>query len=805
LNIEASKDSADITFDNDNVDLLLKPGDVKRPAVIVTDVFAAHGKDKTRDQIHDSEKGAKSSEPDVKSSEPGVKNITWKGRINKENNNVGYDFSSGNVLDTLKELKDMMMAEKSNAPKKSRFHSPAAGNTTEKEDEHDVMLEQANSIIDKVEKVHGNGEENEYTEKHPEDAKYIEKAQEILNDINSKESQKAKNNSAHSSKIESESKGESKPTSLSDKKAISEFIGETFGIETGIGKESDKGEKSVADNQNDTTILESRVAKNNSKLQEPDKQGNGSSKTEIINNIKSQLEILKSMNAQNTDLTKNSTVEGETSKKVNKTQTLEEKATQNVDQKVKNSTLIDGGEQRGNETRTGNKNSTGEVQDTKQKMSEGLTTTKSVNNTKETANTSLVEGAEEMRGVEKNKPLSTTPENDNKNASSSKAQEKELIEASERSEKKMDTDSTGANGNSSSLTDVSKEEIKSESKNDGKESSFTTKDGDILARDGETKSLSSTKDEVSEQNGQEKQMDLASNDNAKREPDSSYKSHISPETIVNELLAPVPAPTVKTNKYSKLNATIYEIEAALKNENLQEPEVDSKSETTDVVEKDANENQQSTSVTSSGKPTDAQSRSGGNKINTDFKPETFDGKTNDAQSRSSKEKETDSKLEKFDAGFKIDASEQKLPGNNDTQGRSTLQNNSSKPTQGTFDNLEHDIGSKSSSIGESPKDKSDGRNTTITEHTTADADKKSESSDKKTIEGKNNNNNTDSSEERTILNALLKNVTGNGGSNEEKAIDKDLEQVQKASDILYHELSDIDNKTLSNEEKVIKK
>uniref|UniRef100_A0A7M5VFB4 Uncharacterized protein n=1 Tax=Clytia hemisphaerica TaxID=252671 RepID=A0A7M5VFB4_9CNID len=161
LKIEASKDEADIDFGNDKIDLLLKPGDVKRPAVEVADIFG-HGKDKTRDNIHE--------EPQAKTLDEPVRNITWKGRINEEDRGLEAD---AHVLKTLKVLREMVLSEKErNGSKKKtpRFHS------------NDETLDQANSIIDKVEKTNNGDSSEDYEEEHPEDAKYAEKAKEILKD-----------------------------------------------------------------------------------------------------------------------------------------------------------------------------------------------------------------------------------------------------------------------------------------------------------------------------------------------------------------------------------------------------------------------------------------------------------------------------------------------------------------------------------------------------------------------------------------------------------------------------------------------
>lgn len=695
MSIEASKESADITFDNDNVDLLLKPGDVKRPAVIVTDVFAAHGKGKTRDQINE-------SEPNDKSSEPSAKNITWKGRINKENNNA-YDFSSAHVLDTLKELKDMMMAEKSNAPTKTRFHLLPAGNTTEKEDQHDATLEQADSIIDKVEKANGYGEESEYTEKHPEDAKYIAKAQEILDEMNKKESKysnRTKIQSDGTSSVTPET--ESKPTDLTHKKAISEFIGETFGID-------DKPKKPTADDRKNTTVLESRGAKNDSAILESRKQTDGSNKTAIFDNIKNQLEILKSMNAQNTNQTRNATAKAtekiiekeKIGSQENKPNTLEGNAIQNVDWKVKNSTLVGGRDFGDNETKTENdkfkKNSTENANDKTQSVN--INTTPSVDNTKES-----------------------------------------VTNTSTKSKSEID--------DTKSLKDINKKEKADLSENRNEKSTSSLTDANIFARDGESKSLSSITDEAKEQNRQEKQMDLisASEDNTKHEPDSDHnKAHSSPETVTKENSTAL-TPTVKTNKYSKLNETIYEIEAALKNENLQETDaaneakVDANSETFNVTENDVQINN--------------------------------DKKATDGQIRPNDKKETDSKSELLHV---IEKDE-----NKDTQS-----NGDERTTDGQ--NRSNEKNSKDSDSKVAASD--------IVQHDSSMSD----SSEKKSAE--NNTSLPAYSEERTKLNALLHNVTGDD-STEQQTIDKDLEQVQKASDILYHELSDLDNKTMSMEEKV---
>ena len=134
MKIEASKDEADIDFGNDKIDLLLKPGDVKRPTVEVADIFG-HGKDKTRDNIH--------QEPQTKTLEEPVKNITWKGRINEDK---GLE-ADAHVLKTLKVLREMVLSEKERNESKKipRFHS------------NDETLDQANSIIGKVEKTHSDG------------------------------------------------------------------------------------------------------------------------------------------------------------------------------------------------------------------------------------------------------------------------------------------------------------------------------------------------------------------------------------------------------------------------------------------------------------------------------------------------------------------------------------------------------------------------------------------------------------------------------------------------------------------------
>lgn len=54
MDIEASKDSADISFTNDDLDLLLKPGDTKRPVVAPKDVM--HGESESRDELPEKHK-----------------------------------------------------------------------------------------------------------------------------------------------------------------------------------------------------------------------------------------------------------------------------------------------------------------------------------------------------------------------------------------------------------------------------------------------------------------------------------------------------------------------------------------------------------------------------------------------------------------------------------------------------------------------------------------------------------------------------------------------------------------------------
>ena len=190
MNIEATKDSADIEFGNDKIDLLLKPGDVKRPVVNVGEILGHHGKDKSRDTIHE--------EPQTKSLDNGdvngvsVKNITWKGRINEKDNGLEAD---SHVLKTLTKLREMVLAEQSrNKESKpgSRFHHGTNNNNkTHHQEEDDDALKQANSIIEKVEKIHTDGEQQgniTYQEEHPDDVKYVTKAQEILKNFQSKDS-----------------------------------------------------------------------------------------------------------------------------------------------------------------------------------------------------------------------------------------------------------------------------------------------------------------------------------------------------------------------------------------------------------------------------------------------------------------------------------------------------------------------------------------------------------------------------------------------------------------------------------------
>ena len=187
----------------------MKPGDVKRPVVNVHNILGNdEHKDKSRDVIH--EEPATKTLDDVTEGVPTVKNITWKGRINEKDSGIGSDT---HVLNTLKELREMVLAEQSrNKPGGvNRFHMTQNSSHSEddskknnnsisegtkkihdnKKSDNDETLDQANSIIEKVEKAHTDGVphgvEKAYQEEHPEDVKYVAKAKEILEGLPSDE------------------------------------------------------------------------------------------------------------------------------------------------------------------------------------------------------------------------------------------------------------------------------------------------------------------------------------------------------------------------------------------------------------------------------------------------------------------------------------------------------------------------------------------------------------------------------------------------------------------------------------------
>ena len=240
----------------------MKPGDVKRPVVDVGEMLGHHGKDKSRDIIHE--------EPETKTldedsgSVPVVKNITWRGRINDKDSGIEED---AHVLKTLTKLREMVLAEQHRNKEQtpgSRFHENNDTKTHHREEDDDT-LEQANSIIDKVEKIHSDGEQKKqsYQEEHPDDAKYVIKAQEILKNLPSEINNNStinnetiaydktlslqehvlKNESEniaqlHSNEIDStgqtnKNKTISKSALNEQKEGISKFIADTFGFDMG--------------------------------------------------------------------------------------------------------------------------------------------------------------------------------------------------------------------------------------------------------------------------------------------------------------------------------------------------------------------------------------------------------------------------------------------------------------------------------------------------------------------------------------------------------------------------------------------
>ena len=136
---------------------------------------------------------------------------------------------------------------------------------THHREEDDDTLEQANSIIDKVEKTHSDGEQKKqsYQEEHPDDAKYVTKAQEILKNLPSEidnnstinnetiaydktpssQEHVLKNETENIAQLhsnETDSKGQtninntiSKSALNEQKEGISKFIADTFGFDMG--------------------------------------------------------------------------------------------------------------------------------------------------------------------------------------------------------------------------------------------------------------------------------------------------------------------------------------------------------------------------------------------------------------------------------------------------------------------------------------------------------------------------------------------------------------------------------------------
>ncbi|XP_057294842.1 putative uncharacterized protein DDB_G0282133 [Hydractinia symbiolongicarpus] len=243
LDITASKDSADITFENDNLDLLLKPGDTKNPLVLVHHEHKAKTKDDIPDKamakhnITDIKDSATKNEEktvvaenesvgnkfddidslnegnkflnklqnnkfkrknennsivlendfilDKQNSSGQISNITWKGRLNHTTDDHA---TNSHVLKKLDELKNLM-AE--NFQKTDNVKSGSSidgadklsrrfGNSDKSQLTHDKYLDAANAIIEKVEKQQGETV-TKYSKNNIEDTDYVAKAQDILN------------------------------------------------------------------------------------------------------------------------------------------------------------------------------------------------------------------------------------------------------------------------------------------------------------------------------------------------------------------------------------------------------------------------------------------------------------------------------------------------------------------------------------------------------------------------------------------------------------------------------------------------